>query len=60
MGYRKIEYTDEQLQAMRADGLTNAQIAERCNCSVARIYQRIGGKKKYAPRKGKQEQVTAA
>jgi transposase len=55
MGFRKVDFTTEQMQAMRDEGLSNDQIAERCSCSRMTVYLRIGAKKPYGPRKVKEE-----
>jgi hypothetical protein len=34
----------------RGEGKNNDQIAAECGCSKARVYQMIGGQKKYRPR----------
>jgi hypothetical protein len=57
-GYRKLGTTTEQMLAWRhEDGLDNKAIAERAKCSVAAVYARIGGQKKYRPREPKVTQV---
>jgi uncharacterized protein (DUF433 family) len=40
----------EVMLQMRAAGKSNAEIAAELQCSKARVYQLLGGQKKYRPR----------
>jgi hypothetical protein len=40
----------EMMEPLRAAGKSNAEIAVELKCSKARVYQLLGGQKKYRPR----------